>query len=430
MRSRPVSDEGLCRVEHVTGVAGGAVTNVSVIRIVLSCCRQSRYCSCSSGSSGNRVAPFEAGHGLRARTVAEARMAIPKLQLLEEDSDDSPATQAWDKFLPKKVLELAARMTTVAQAHSEWHRRMTSEKFNQANRPFDDSQLQVGMKVYFYKPPSQQEVPAKGRKAKYLGHYHGPATVTAVPRRRQLELQYEGKTFNRDISLVIPAKDFKGLDVDRFDPVVTEAISPPSLHVKGETPTKEGELVVIKNSSTEGWSLSEVLQVLPNLVEVRYFTTPTPALENYEHCSVQKRSERLSEICFRRTWHVRFGKHVGRATYKPPYPNNEDLQVWKGVIHNSDLDSMLLLRNVRINAEGKLDEASLRLATQLHISHEKLNTIEDETEGSSLMPNLFTSSREILCSCVACSRLLSRDYTVAQRTLREQQTATSQSSND
>jgi hypothetical protein len=73
--------------------------------------------------------------------------------------------------------------------------------------------------------------------------------------------------------------------------------------------------------------LSEVLRVLPNLVEVRYFTTPTPPLGNYERCSVQKRSERLSEIRFRRTWHVRFGKHVGRATYKPPYPNNEDLQV-------------------------------------------------------------------------------------------------------
>ena len=55
MSSRPVSDEGLCRVEHVTGVAGGAVTNVSVIRKVLSCCRQSRYCSCRSGSSGRVV---------------------------------------------------------------------------------------------------------------------------------------------------------------------------------------------------------------------------------------------------------------------------------------------------------------------------------------------------------------------------------------
>jgi hypothetical protein len=82
--------------------------------------------------------PFETdGHDLRARTDAEARMAIPKLQLLEEEADDSLTTQAWDKSLPKKVLELAARMVTVAQAHSEWNRRMTSEKINQANRPFD-----------------------------------------------------------------------------------------------------------------------------------------------------------------------------------------------------------------------------------------------------------------------------------------------------
>ena len=115
------------------------------------------------------------------------------------------------QVLPKKVLELAARMVAVAQAHSEWHRRMTSEKLNQANRPFDDSQLQAGMRVYFYKPPSQQEVSSKGRKAKHLAHYHGPATVTAMPHRRQLELQYEGKTFNRDISLVIPAMFVCGL---------------------------------------------------------------------------------------------------------------------------------------------------------------------------------------------------------------------------
>ncbi len=71
-------------------------------------------------------------------------MAIPKLQLLEEDSEDSPAAQAWGKSLPKKVLELAARMATVAQAHSEWHRRMTSEKLNQANRPFEDTSFKLG----------------------------------------------------------------------------------------------------------------------------------------------------------------------------------------------------------------------------------------------------------------------------------------------
>ncbi len=72
-----------------------------------------------------------------------------------------------------------------------------------------------------------------------------------VSRRRQLELRYEGKTFNHDISLVIPAKDFNGLEVDSFDPVVTEAVLPPSQHVIGEIP-REGELVIIKDSSTEG----------------------------------------------------------------------------------------------------------------------------------------------------------------------------------
>ncbi len=78
------------------------------------------------------------------------------------------------------------------------------------------------------------------------------------------------------------------------------------------------------------------------------------------------------------------------------------------------MGDLLLLRNVQIDAEGKLDEASLRLAAQLSISHKKLDTIEDEIGMASLTPNLFTSSRENLCSCVARSRLLSRDYVVAQ----------------
>ncbi len=86
------------------------------------------------------------------------------------------------------------------------------------------------------------------------------------------------------------------------------------------------------------------------------------------------------------------------------------------MLNTSDLGEVLLIRNVKLDAEGKLDEASLRLAAQLSISHEKLDTIEDEIEVTSLTPNLITSSREILCSCVVCSHLLSRDYTVAQDT--------------
>jgi hypothetical protein len=53
-------------------------------------------------SSVIECTPFEAGHGLRARTVAEARMAIPKLQLLEEEADDSLTAQAWMGQVPSK----------------------------------------------------------------------------------------------------------------------------------------------------------------------------------------------------------------------------------------------------------------------------------------------------------------------------------------
>ncbi len=69
-------------------------------------------------SSVIECTPFEAGHGLRVRTVAEARVTIPKLQLLEEEPGVGSTVQAWDKSLPKKVLELAARMAAVAQSHS------------------------------------------------------------------------------------------------------------------------------------------------------------------------------------------------------------------------------------------------------------------------------------------------------------------------
>ncbi len=48
------------------------------------------------------------------------------------------------------------------------------------------------------------------------------------------------------------------------------------------------------------------------------------------------------------------------------------------MLDTSDLDDVLLIRNVKIDAEGKLDEASLRLAAQLPISHEKLDTIENQ----------------------------------------------------
>ncbi len=52
--------------------------------------------------------------------------------------------------------------------------------FNSAincTQKIQDKGLKTGDRVYFYRPPSQHEVIRRGRKAKHLAHYRGPATI-------------------------------------------------------------------------------------------------------------------------------------------------------------------------------------------------------------------------------------------------------------
>ena len=62
-----------------------------------------------------------------------------------------------------------------AKSQSEWHRKMTSQKLDQTGKKRKTNPLSIGGKVWFYKPPSQEEAMKAGRKVKRLNHYHGPA---------------------------------------------------------------------------------------------------------------------------------------------------------------------------------------------------------------------------------------------------------------
>jgi len=91
--------------------------------------------------------PFECGHGLRARTICDARMS-PRLQYSTEgDSEDNDeAITRWETTVPQKVLELATRLVAVAQQNTEWHRRMTSERLNQAGKPISQTEIPPDLK--------------------------------------------------------------------------------------------------------------------------------------------------------------------------------------------------------------------------------------------------------------------------------------------
>ncbi len=72
----------------------------------------------------------------------------------------------------KEVCKLAERLVEDAQRHSQWHKRMNAHNLNQSSKVIPDKPLEKGDKVYFYRPPSQQEVlvQQRGREANHLMH--------------------------------------------------------------------------------------------------------------------------------------------------------------------------------------------------------------------------------------------------------------------
>jgi hypothetical protein len=70
-------------------------------------------------NSAINYTPFEAGHGLQARTITEAR-AGPRLQIIAEGGMDlTEADKNWEKSIFLKVLKLAERLATEAQRQSQ-----------------------------------------------------------------------------------------------------------------------------------------------------------------------------------------------------------------------------------------------------------------------------------------------------------------------
>jgi transposase InsO family protein len=368
-------------------------------------------------SSVLECTPFECGHGLRARTICDARMS-PRLQFNpEEGSEGDDSIAKWDTTVSQKVLELATRLAQVAQTNVEWHRRMTSDSLNQAGRPIP-KEIPEGSLVFFYKPPTQTQVEKEGRMAKHLAHYCGPAKVMGLApgRKRTYLLEYQGKdakkatTYHRDVGMIVPANQMPKTE-DLKDPADVPEPEP-VLHDPNTTlPLKEGELVITKDSpDSTDWYVAEVYKVLPDYVQVKYFSTRTPALEDLTDKRSEQRIQRLKQVHFRRTWFFRSGKNAGKGSVNPPYPNNEDLRVWEGPLPNNELSDVLLVRRVGLTAAGKLTNESLKLVAQLELPHAVTPTVEDEEvpkDPSTFYTldtnHVFDVTTVRFCGCATCS---------------------------
>jgi hypothetical protein len=129
---------------------------------------------------------------------------------MDLDADDllEDVNITFDTSELKAVIELAMRMSDIVRSTSEWHRRMTSKKLSQSEKSINYEALIPGAKVYFYKPPTALEVKRRGRKAKHLDHYTGPATIVRSIGTRSFVIQYTDvqdtpRTYQRDASMIL-----------------------------------------------------------------------------------------------------------------------------------------------------------------------------------------------------------------------------------
>jgi hypothetical protein len=152
---------------------------------------------------------------------------------------------------------------------------MNAHNLNQSGSRVEDKWLSPGDRVYFSKPPTQQEVARRGRKAKHLAHYHGPAIVQS---------------------------------------------------------------------------------------------------------QVQGRDRQYNIGFLRKTWFIRSGTNAGKGTLNAPFPKSPHLRLWTGKLPTNEFNDLILATGIRLDANGYLTKESLKIASQVAIPHEAINTIEDEKE--------------------------------------------------
>ena len=139
-----------------------------------------------------------------------------------------------------------------------------------------------------------------------------------------------------------------------------------------------------------------------------YYTTPRKQLDDYETATYGERQERLSQSRFRKTWFIRTGTNAGKGTLSPPFPKNPLVRLWTGKLPTNELDDLILATGIKLEPNGYLTEESRKIASNVKISHEAINTIEDE-EGLQAQLQysnaMFAYAELPLCNCRRCRKM-------------------------
>ncbi len=175
--------------------------------------------------------------------------------------------------------------------------------------------------------------------------------------------------YKRDIGMLL-LKRPKAADPD---PTIRQrAAIGTRIHVRGSTERvslQVGEHVIVKDGTlATTWYCAEVSRIERNWVEINYYTTITPPLEHYATASKQAKLSRLKDATFLKTWVLRSSGGLP-TTVAPANDRDRVERLWRGRIPVEHLNDHILVRDIGLNARGKLDRITREIAAGLNIPH-------------------------------------------------------------
>ena len=271
------------------------------------------------------ISPFEVMTGTKPRTVAGSLM-----------EDVPPATE----FSVDSIRVAAAEYTRLAKAHADYTRQQNADHLNKHGRLLKE--LKVGSHVKIYKPPSQEEVKRRGRKAKHITQWTGPYVITAKPSPTYFHLadvKHPEKTFERHLTNVRPMRSAMGTSstgnatAAESSNVGEEAIQATCLVV--------GEMVLACEDEKSG----EV-----DLARVTSRTETTSTLHCWGTRGTSLKTSKYTPVFVRQDGQVILRKPRGREKAAP----------WTWEIGDNDIDALIAVRDVEMKNGGRLTAKTVK----------------------------------------------------------------------
>ena len=130
-----------------------------------------------------KCSPFEAAHGLPARSVLDTYVEETDGKMVDlMTSDGIEAMKHTAKAFEKQIYQL---------------RKEAAERRAALARKGSNIKYKVGDEVSLFIPPSEQEAKKAGRKVKHLLFFRGPAIITEILSNTTYQLDYNGRIYYR-----------------------------------------------------------------------------------------------------------------------------------------------------------------------------------------------------------------------------------------